>query len=111
MPPSPQPSPARGEGEHTEIKKNSLPLVEDPAKLWRGWGRARVGVIYGIFSHLLRDYSRHINSGVAGTEFAVNLIVDMSMRGHSARNLPGGIYALLPVLCVPLLHGNWTLKD
>ena len=21
-----------------------LPLVEDPAELWRGWGRARVGV-------------------------------------------------------------------
>ena len=54
-PPSPQPSPARGEGEHTEIKKNSLPLVEDPAKLWRGWGRARVGVIYGIISQLQGD--------------------------------------------------------
>ena len=69
-PPSPQPSPARGEGEHTEIKKNSLPLVEDPAKLWRGWGRARVGVIYRIFSHLLRDYSRQINFGDSGTDFA-----------------------------------------
>jgi hypothetical protein len=25
-------------------KFNPLPLVEDPAELWRGWGRVRVGV-------------------------------------------------------------------
>ena len=25
-----------------------LPLVEDPAKLWRGWGRIKVGVEHSI---------------------------------------------------------------
>jgi hypothetical protein len=37
------PSPARGEGKHIEIEKNSPPP---------GRGRARVGVIYENFSHL-----------------------------------------------------------
>jgi len=41
--PSPHPSPARGEGEHIEIKK-IFPLPR--------WGRGKVGVIWGIISHL-----------------------------------------------------------
>jgi len=34
---------------HLILQKTFLPLVEDPAELWRGWGRIKVGVMIRSF--------------------------------------------------------------
>ena len=53
------PSPTKGEGKHFEIKKNFPPP---------GWGRGRVGVIYGIISHLQGGWGDLNGTGDEGKE-------------------------------------------